>query len=315
MAERSGFFNGRQVVGADGEVLLHEDGSARLDREYTAAEFAEMFSLYLTNGIRNGGTNLMVVPDNGLFVRVLPGDAIINGYYYRLRDEGRIFQLERNSAATNRIDRIVLRLDLRQDEGRSITLALKRGNTSLVRNNEIWELGLADISVPMGFTQLTAAQISDRRLDSGVCGLINSLVSVDTTMLFSQIDTYFAQQKLLWDAQVAGHAAWAQDTARAWRGWFDQVRAELFAQVNTSYDDWARRAGFTNQAEFLSAPGGMRIQERLFNTANNATLATRTTQLGTDEVNETLEWITPSLRVNKRTTFANNRVIETITEV
>ena len=317
MAERSGFFNGRQIRGHDGEPLLHEDGSPRFDREYTAAEFADMFSLYLTNGIRNGGDNLRVAADNGLFVRVLPGDAMINGYFYKLLDDGRLFQIERNFVGGTRVDRIVLRLDLRQDEGRRISLELKRGDTSLTRNNEIWELALADISVPLNFTALTQAQITDRRLDPSLCGLIHSLVAIDTSNLLAQMDSFFAQQRHIWETQTNEYGTWFQSTSNHWNGWFNQIRAELFAQTNTIFEDWSRRAGFTNETElFPDNPGGMRIVETLFNTINHSVLATKTTQFNTAgaEINETLVWNEPSLRVNRRTTFAANRIIETITE-
>ena len=311
MVETSGFFNGRQEFDQDGNVLTHEDGSPRLDREYTAAEFAQMFSLYLTNGIRNGGTNLMVNAAGGLMVRVMPGDGMINGYFYRLRDEGRLIQLERNIAASARIDRLVLRLDLRQDEGRTITLAVKRGDTSLTRNNEIWELGLADITLLHSQGELTQAQIRDLRLDSSSCGLINSLVQMDTTGLFSQLDAYFAKRRGDWDDQLAAHGSWASGVESEWRDWFDKIRAELFAQINTSYDDWSRRGGYTNEVNIEAA----RISERLFNTNNNATLATRVTTIASNEVNEAVTWTSPALRVNKRTSFHGSRIIETFTEI
>ncbi|MCL2618276.1 MAG: hypothetical protein FWD98_04380 [Defluviitaleaceae bacterium] len=317
MAERSGFFNGRKMRGDDGAPLLHEDGSPRFDREYTAAEFAEMFSLYLTNGIRNGGNNLRVAADNGLVVRALPGDAIISGYFYRLVGDGRLFQIEPNFAGGTRVDRIVLRLNLRQDDGRRISLELKRGDTSLTRNNEIWELAIADISIPLGFTNLTQAQITDRRLDPNLCGLIHSLVAIDTTNLLAQMDSFFTQQRALWTSQTNEYNTWFQGTSAAWTAWFNQIRVELFDQITTAFDDWSRRAGFSYETEtFPNNPGGVRIVETLLNTISRAVLATKTTQFNANatEINETLIWVQPPLRANKRTTFAGNRTTETVTQ-
>ncbi|MCL2673711.1 MAG: hypothetical protein FWE92_00095 [Defluviitaleaceae bacterium] len=315
MAERSGFFNGRQLRDQDGQPLLHEDGSPRFDREYTAAEFADMFSLYLTNGIRNGGDNLRVAADNGMFVRVLPGDGMINGYFYKLLDDGRTFQIDRNVGTGARVDRVVLRLDLRQDEGRTISLELKRGDTSLTRTNEIWELALADISVPLNFTNLTQTQITDRRLDPNLCGLIHSLVGIDTTNLLAQIDSYFKQKQQLWDSRASEYNTWFEGTSSQWNGWFNQVKAEIFAQANTFFDDWSRRIGFSYETEFFpNNPGGFRITETLLNTTTRATLATRTTQFnpaGT-EMTETIIWSEPQINANKSTVFQNNRIIETV---
>jgi len=315
MAERSGFFNGRQLRDQDGLPLLHEDGSPRFDREYTAAEFADMFSLYLTNGIRNGGDNLRVIADNGLFVRVLPGDGMINGYFYKLLDDGRTFQIDRNTGGGTRVDRIVLRLDLRQDEGRLISLELKRGDTSLTRTNEIWELALADISVPLNFTNLTQTQITDRRLNPNLCGIIHSLVSIDTTNLLAQIDSYFAQKQQLWDNQTNEYNTWFEGISNQWNGWFMQVKAEIFAQTNTFFDDWSRRIGFRYETElFPDNPSGFRAVETLLNAVTQDILATRTTQFnpaGT-ELTETVVWSKPQINASRHTVFQNNRIIETV---
>jgi len=315
MAERSGFFNGRMLRDQDGNPLLHGDGSPRFDREYTAAEFADMFSLYLTNGIRNGGDNLRVTADNGMFIRVLPGDAMINGYFYRLVSDGITFQLERNSGSGTRVDRVVLRLDLRQEEGRTISLALKRGDTSLTRTNEIWELALADISVPLNFTNLTQMQITDHRLDPSLCGLIHSLVAIDTTNLLAQIDSFFQQKQQLWNSQTNEYNTWFSGTSAQWSGWFNQVKAELFAQTNTFFDDWSRRIGFTYETEFFpDNPGGFRIVETLLNNITNATLATRTTQFNptATEITETVIWSEPQINTSRHTVFQGNRIIATV---
>ena len=318
MAEKSGFFNGRQMRGPGGETLLHEDGSPRFDREYTAAEFAEMFSLYLTNGIRNGGDNLRVVADNGLVVRVLPGDAIINGYFYKLLDDGRVFQIERNVSSSSRVDRIVLRLDLRQDNGRKISLELKHGAVDLTRNNEIWELALADVSVPLNFTNLTQAQITDRRLDASLCGLIHSLVAIDTSNLLAQIDSFFVQQRRIWEDQTGEYGTWFQGTSNHYNAWFSQIKAELFAHTNTIFEDWSRRAGYSNEIEFFpNNPGGYRIIETLLNTINRVVLATKTTQLNSTgtEIQETIVWNSPPHSVKRKTSFTDSKIVEIITEV
>ena len=318
MAQRSGFFNGKMLRDPSGLPLLHEDGSPRFDREYTAAEFAEMFSLYLTNGIRNGGNNLRVVADNAMFVRVLPGDAMINGYFYRLVDDGVVFQVEQNFAGTPRVDRVVLRLDLRQEEGRIISLALKRGDATLTRNNEIWELALADISVALGIGGLTQAQITDRRLDPELCGLIHSLVAIDTSGLLAQLDSWFAQQKEIWEGQTGEYVSWFEGTSNHWNGWFNHIRAELFAQGNTFFEDWSRRAGLTYETEFLPPDeNGTRIVETLLNTISRVVFARRTTLFDVTgkEINESLWFNEPAIHVGRTTTFSEDKVIEVVVEL
>jgi hypothetical protein len=46
----------------------------------------------------------------------------------------------------------------------------------LIRNDDIWELALANVFVNKGALSINADAISDLRLSQDVCGLINSLV-------------------------------------------------------------------------------------------------------------------------------------------
>jgi hypothetical protein len=48
---------------------------------------------------------------------------------------------------------------------------------ALTRNADIFELGLADITIPQAATTVTAANVFDTRLVTSLCGLVNSLVS------------------------------------------------------------------------------------------------------------------------------------------
>ena len=48
---------------------------------------------------------------------------------------------------------------------------------SLTRTSDIYELGIADVLVPTAATSIIANNIIDTRLDTNLCGLVNSLVS------------------------------------------------------------------------------------------------------------------------------------------
>ncbi len=316
MAEKSGFFNAKLLSDSYGYPQVHEDGSYVYDREYTASEFADLFSLYLTNGIRNGGTNLKVMASGGLYLKVYPGDAMVKGYYYRLLDEPKLLSLNKYTGSGNRIDRIVLRLDL-TDKGRQITIDVKQGLPAaapLTRNNEIWELCLAEITVPMNWEQITDAQIRDTRLDNSVCGLINSRVEVDTTLLLNQIDTYFEQKKLEWNATSNGYNNWYQNVMNNWLGWFNQIKMELFSQMNTIFDDWSRHGGYNKEIEFLADASGnvYKINEKLYNYINLKIQATRVTEFPNNTIKETLVYTEPSLTVIKTTSFEGNKIIEMV---
>lgn len=158
------------------------------DRRYSSEEFSEYFASFLTTGIKNGGSNLQVTcSGNSMQVNVLQGIAMINGYLYLLEGtEGLNLNIDA-SDTQSRIDRIVLRLD-RGTSVRSIYSAVKKGTPSaspvpptLTRDGNIYEISLARVFIKANAVKILPADISDERYDNSVCGLINSLITLDTT--------------------------------------------------------------------------------------------------------------------------------------
>ena len=155
------------------------DSSGGDIRSYNAAEMAVAFHTLASNGVANLGTCLQVTAE-GSTMRTLVGygTAMIEGYYYRLRDDGSGVQAftHTTEAGMNRIDRIVLRLDLTT---RSITLVKKTGTAAatpqapaILRNAEIYEISLAQVRIRAGASVLLSTDITDERADDAVCGLI-----------------------------------------------------------------------------------------------------------------------------------------------
>jgi hypothetical protein len=161
--ERSGFFN-----------------SSGGDRVYNAADFASYFGKLVSSGIfTRTADNLKVVTRTGLSVQARPGSAWINGYFYENTSDLEL-SLETANGVNPRIDRIVLRWSATD---RSIKLAVKIGAASatpsppaLTRNSDVYELGLADITVGKGVVTVGVSDITDTRLNSGLCGTVNSLI-------------------------------------------------------------------------------------------------------------------------------------------
>ncbi len=162
--EKSGFFN-----------------SSSGDRVYNASDFAAYFGKLVSNGIFYAlATNLQVTVSLGMKVAVLPGSAWINGYAYENTD---LLELELATAngVNPRIDRVVIRWNA---VNREIRLRILTGVASaspvapdLMRNNDVYELSIADITVAKGVVSITAGNIIDTRLNTALCGLVNSLVS------------------------------------------------------------------------------------------------------------------------------------------
>ncbi|WP_242955203.1 hypothetical protein [Herbinix luporum] len=111
---------------------------------------------------------------------VAAGSAWINGYRYENTDAMDI-PLATANGSNPRIDRIVVRLSM---INRSIQLAAVTGTPAvtptapaLTRTTDVYELCIADVLVPAAATSIAANNITDTRLNTNLCGLVNSLVS------------------------------------------------------------------------------------------------------------------------------------------
>ena len=162
--EKSGFFN-----------------SSGGDRVYSATDFAAYFGRLVSNGIfYAASTNLQVTPGSGMAVSVASGSAWINGYSYENTDALEL-NLTTASGVNPRIDRVVVRFSAVE---RRIHLSVLTGTPAeipaapvLTRSNDTFELGIADIHVLKGSVTITALNITDTRLNTALCGLVNSLVT------------------------------------------------------------------------------------------------------------------------------------------
>lgn len=162
--EKSGFFNS-------------SDG----DRVYDATDFAAYFGNLVSNGVfYASATNLQATPGNGLAVSVAAGSAWINGYRYENTDDLNLPFTTANGS-NPRIDRIVVRFS---QVSRNIQLAVVDGTPAatpaapaLTRTSDVYELGIADVLIPAAATSIATNNITDTRLNTSLCGLVNSLVT------------------------------------------------------------------------------------------------------------------------------------------
>lgn len=162
--EKSGFFNS-------------SDG----DRIYDATDFAAYFGSLVSNGVfYASASNLQATPGSGLAVSIAAGGAWINGYRYENTDALNL-PLTTANGSNPRIDRVVVRLS---KVSRNIQLAVVTGTPTatpaapaLTRTSDVYELGIADVLIPAAATSIVANNITDTRLNTSLCGLVNSLVT------------------------------------------------------------------------------------------------------------------------------------------
>ena len=180
---RSGFFNS-EIIGYDAENM------PVFDRAEEASFFAKYFSQFISNGVfPNPSTNMQVLADTEMIVKVDIGVCYINGYMGWVETPEK-FTIEESDLQA-RIDRIVARLDFTD---RSIKLFVKKGVAQgnpvapeLQRDYDIYEIALADIRVNANAIEITQENITDLRLNTEVCGIVaNQLQHVDTTTIFNQ---------------------------------------------------------------------------------------------------------------------------------
>ncbi len=161
------------------------------DREYSADEFVTAFRAVGGTGVGDG---LTVAPAGGMKVRVAPGLAQIHGYTYGLEDDGGApKELTLNpSGSADRIDRIILRLDLTAS-ARNITMGVLEGTPAanpvppaLTRTDYVKEISLCQIRVRAASGALAPGDLTDERIDAAVCGML-----VPPSLQLSSLDTRY----------------------------------------------------------------------------------------------------------------------------
>lgn len=178
------------------KVLNKESGQMEDDRLYEAEIFRKYFAKFLSNGVyfghyKNLGENGMKVSlDNGLTIKVAKGCGIVNGADYELENDS-LFVLDR-PASGNRLDRVVVKVDDTLAV-RNTQLYIKEGNgitpATLQRDENIYEICIAEVTVK-STSNILEEDIVDTRLDKELCGIVNSLISIDGKEIYERFQDY-----------------------------------------------------------------------------------------------------------------------------
>lgn len=169
------------------------------DRKYDADDISNFFFNLISDGVLvTPADNLKVSAYSGMKVQCAGGYAMIKAKYF-YTDLITYLDIDAADVTNPRIDRVVIGLNY---AARNITMYVKKGTAAasptapaLTRTAGVmWEICLADIAVGAGATVITAADISDTRADTTLCGYITGLIDqIDTTDLFSQFTAAFNQ--------------------------------------------------------------------------------------------------------------------------
>lgn len=181
------------------------------DRVYDADSFSEWLRPFFKTGVFNG--ELQVMASSGMEVIVDTGNAFIEGKLKKF-DSQTTLTIEQASANSTRIDAVVCR---RNDTDRDFTLMIVKGTTVAplpVRENGIYDIVLAHITVPASAVEIKQENITDTRMNADICGWVVSNVE--------EVD--FSQVTAQWADYIANFEA---DELQAFNEWFDTIKGQL----------------------------------------------------------------------------------------
>lgn len=190
------------------EGFDEDTGFPLYDRSYKAEQLRNVYKTFFSNGVfLNVSDSFQVTPGDGMNIVVKPGQCCINGTVGH-EENLRGLAIQASDSTSDRIDTVVLRWNANIDM-RNIDLYVKAGvaqtvpvRPTLTRNETVYELGLADIFVNAKAGAISAARITDTRLQTDRCGTVTPFATIDTTTFFDQIQAYLRESENNIDAQM-----------------------------------------------------------------------------------------------------------------
>ena len=229
------------------------------DRRYKAEDWANYFNKFITNGyFPNIASNLQVIASGtNMKVTLRAGAAWINGYMYNNTTDLEL-TIQTADAVNSRKDRVVLRLD---HEKREIKAYVKKGTPSsspvapaLQRDADAYELAVAEVHVRNGVVVITQEAVTDVRLNKDLCGVVNSLLQADTTMIFNQYWDWFVRTKQKYEEDnsviMSDFRKFMEDEKKRYNteftAWFQNLKnvldtntaGNLLNEINKINDKW-----------------------------------------------------------------------------
>lgn len=164
--------------------------------DYSAAD-AQLWFATRTSGVYTNG-HFPVTTVGGMEISVGKGIAWLHYGEFAGVVYGNTMEVTLKVAISDaiypRIDRVVIRYDAVQNKG---FLTISPGVPAsdpvapeLTRNENAYEISLAQIRVGTGVTEITSANITDERLNESVCGLMrDGVTGIDTSVIQAQCES------------------------------------------------------------------------------------------------------------------------------
>lgn len=340
---RSGFFNS-ELTGYD------PNGMPIFDRAEDAEFLALVYSTFFTSGIFGNPSNAYQVSvDESMTVNINPGKCIISGYF-GWEDEIRKITLQ-ESSGLDRIDTIVLRLDLSSREIDLYALTGTPANTPVApeltrpvpgESGDVYELGLANVLIPKNSTALSDVNITDTRFASDRCGIVTGTVEeIDFSTLTQQFEAFMEQYEdqigdryelyeaaivqlennanTAYDALLATFDEYAQGQRTAFEAWFETIRGILDEDVAGHIQNEIDAIDARHATEDSLKPWGYTSKNTVFSADGSIvetdTNGTTTTTFNADNSIQEV-WVGRNASRRKTTVFnSDGSITETVVNV
>lgn len=216
--------------------------------EYIGAEDVMRWLHGRTSGVFGADGNAAVAPVlDAMAVTVSDGVGWIanenaDGVVWWINDEaetGSKLQLsvDMADAVFTRIDRVVVSWQTTNYVALPEVTILKGVPASnpvapaLTNNSILRQISLASIRIPAGSTAITAAMITDERLDESVCGLVVCGVGIDTSVMQAQFESFRVQSQEQFDA------FWSENQERLEKFWGENI-TDFETYMNAQKNAW-----------------------------------------------------------------------------
>ena len=191
-------------------------------KTYSANDFVESNKNTMSDGILSDTEYFKTIPVSNMDVAVTAGRGWVQGHAFS-DDSTLVFTLDNADGTLDRVDSIVIRLDLTTDYEKiecKVIKGILGGTAPLpIRDGTYYDLVIANISVGHGVTAITPNMIYDKRGVSELCGWSGTWLC-DPDNFFQLFTTGFTSN---------------------WNSWFsslkDQLNGNQAANLQLQIDD------------------------------------------------------------------------------
>lgn len=303
------------------------------DRIYDADSFEYWLKKFFTSGVFTG--ELQVTANDDMTVTLSGGYANADGKVKFFPSE-QVILLETAHATYDRIDSIVIE---RNDPEKDVIAKVVAGGYSSdpvplvpVRENGIYQMVVAQISVVHGAVKITQADITDTRTNTELCGIVTGTVKeMDFSQFQAQFDSYFENYKLAvyeeykayqeaiqrleddgqlsYDSMVETLNGYTTQYTQLFQTWFEEMKGQLSedaaGNLQNEVDDINDGVSSKTQTKVTTFPEDGSVVETL------ADGRVKTTTFGEDgSITETLTSVAGETIWKNLTTFGEDGSIK-----